>query len=141
MTSATELPDTVSLPGIGETGHHGFHVELRDGHFHTLRASLPFACGALLIDLSHAETLAEPNYASIDLHDHHVLHPLARFINHSCAPTTFVDVTRQAIMALRNIQAGEEITFNYLSTERRIVSPFDCNCGSTACVGRVEKRS
>lgn len=109
--------------------------------FHALKAAKSFCKGEVLIDLSSAERFETPNYATIDLHDRHVIHPVARYMNHSCEPTTYVDVRRKAIVALKAIHPGDEITFDYMSSEREIVSPFDCHCGSSNCVGRVELKN
>jgi SET domain-containing protein len=48
----------------------------------------------------------------------------ARYINHSCAPTCEAVVTKRTIwiVALRDIQAGEELSYNYGLTQARPVS-------------------
>jgi hypothetical protein len=69
------------------------------------------------------------------------------FLNHSCAPNvrlhsvavvrdsdtllpTEVDFT---LTALTDIGAGQELTFNYLTTEEAMAAPFACACGAAAC--------
>ena len=63
-----------------------------------------------------------------------------RFMNHSCEPNTmdfpFDDPTM--IVAKRNIEKNEEVTWNYLP----FMNPyqkFTCNCGSKNCVKVVKK--
>lgn len=124
--------DTQSRP---ETG---FQIDNKSPQFKTLKSTKSFSKGDVLIDLNNAEVCQAPDFATIDLHDRHVIHPVARYMNHSCAPTAFIDIARKSIVALKEIHPGDEITFNYLSTERQIVSPFDCECGANNCVGRVE---
>lgn len=56
------------------------------------------------------------------------------FINHSCAPNSFVRVAQGRIWfhALRVIEAGEEVTLDYTPSQhpgRR------CTCGSPRCRG------
>jgi hypothetical protein len=60
----------------------------------------------------------------------------ARFINHSCAPNCEAekDDTRIWIIAIRDIQAGEEITFNY-GYGLEDYKEYECHCGSPNCVG------
>jgi len=62
----------------------------------------------------------------------------ARFLNHGCAPNCEAewDEARIWILALRAIQVGEELTFNYgYGLEDYPKHP--CSCGATACVGFI----
>lgn len=59
------------------------------------------------------------------------------FMNHSCAPNVFIDTVDMTVMAIRDIAAGEELSFFYPSTEWHMAEPFDCHCGAASCVGRV----
>lgn len=56
-----------------------------------------------------------------------------RFLNHSCAPTC--RVAGRGLAALRDLAAGEELTFDYNATEWSMAEPFTCTCG--ACGGSV----
>jgi uncharacterized protein len=60
----------------------------------------------------------------------------ARFINHSCAPNceAELDDERIWIVTVRDIQAGEEITFNY-GYDLEDYRDYPCQCGSPNCVG------
>ena len=60
----------------------------------------------------------------------------ARFINHSCAPNceAEVDGHRVWIIALRNIPAGEELSFNY-GYDLQDYEEHPCRCGAPECVG------
>ena len=46
------------------------------------------------------------------------------FINHSCNPNAYINFSNLTLVALRNIKKGEEITFNYLTTEHELAHPF-----------------
>lgn len=68
----------------------------------------------------------------------------ARYINHSCSPNceSFNSGGRIFIEAIRNIQPGEELTYDYLlETEepmtRRLQKMFACNCGTRRCRGTL----
>jgi SET domain-containing protein len=61
--------------------------------------------------------------------------PLWRFLNHSCTPNTRID--GRTLVALTAIAAGDEITFDYDSTEWDMASPFACACGALGCRGMV----
>ena len=62
----------------------------------------------------------------------------ARFLNHSCAPNSEAekDGDRIWIIASRDIQAGEEITFNY-GYDLEDYRDYPCRCGSPNCVGYI----
>ncbi len=57
------------------------------------------------------------------------------YLNHSCQPSAWVKGL--SIRALHDIKAGEGVTFDYNTTEWDMASPFDCHCGTAACVGSV----
>ena len=60
----------------------------------------------------------------------------AKFINHSCAPNAEAEFFDDQIwiMAIRGIEAGEEITFNY-SYDLEDYKEHPCKCGAVNCVG------
>ncbi|MBK8974693.1 MAG: SET domain-containing protein-lysine N-methyltransferase [Planctomycetes bacterium] len=58
-----------------------------------------------------------------------------RFLNHSCAPNAAL--RGRELIALRAIAAGEEVTFDYHTTEWELATPFACHCGADCCVGVV----
>ena len=58
-----------------------------------------------------------------------------RFMNHSCDPS--VRVIGREVRALRAILPGDEITFDYDTTEFEMAEPFDCRCGAAACRGWI----
>jgi len=55
--------------------------------------------------------------------------------NHSCDPNLGF-ATSISLIALRDIPAGVELTFDYAFSESYLAS-FACHCGSEACRGRV----
>ncbi|KAL5630659.1 hypothetical protein BROUX41_000531 [Berkeleyomyces rouxiae] len=67
---------------------------------------------------------------------------LGRFCNHSCNPNCYVDKwvvgnkLRMGIFALCDIQAGEELVFNY-NVDRYGAEPQVCYCGEANCVGFI----
>lgn len=58
-----------------------------------------------------------------------------RFLNHCCAPNA--SIVGRTLVARRTIRAGEQVTFDYTTTEAQMAEPFDCRCGATRCLGRV----
>ena len=55
--------------------------------------------------------------------------------NHSCDPNTTYEGLN--VVALRNIEKGEELTLNYANFLDENMEPFDCRCGAPNCCGRV----
>ena len=64
-----------------------------------------------------------------------------KYLNHSCAPNGYINAAELIFLALRDIAMGEEITFNYLSTETEMDVPFNCRCGSANCFGFIQGRN
>jgi histone-lysine N-methyltransferase SETD2 len=69
---------------------------------------------------------------------------VARYINHSCDPNCAVHrwkvrgINRAGIFALRDIKAGEELSFDYKWKRKRGRAPTKCHCGSSICRGTLE---
>lgn len=57
-------------------------------------------------------------------------------INHSCEPNCFMRNATQ-IATLRNIEAGEELTFDYAMSDASDYDEFECVCGSPKCRGMI----
>ncbi len=57
---------------------------------------------------------------------------LARFINHSCEPNCGIKKLNR-VVAMRSIQKGEEITWDYEMTEKNSDWRMRCRCGTPAC--------
>ena len=68
----------------------------------------------------------------------HLLPKVGMFLNHSCEPNGYIDVKNAAFRALRDINEGEELTFNYNTTEYDISKPFECWCGKENCYKEVK---
>jgi SET domain-containing protein len=62
----------------------------------------------------------------------------ARFLNHGCAPNSeaICEDGRVWIVALRDIRASEEITFNY-GYDLDDYTEHPCRCGAPECVGYI----
>jgi SET domain-containing protein len=57
---------------------------------------------------------------------------IGRLLNHSCSPNSGVQGLFQ-IRAMRDIQAGEEVVWDYDTTENSNWEMKDCKCGSERC--------
>ncbi len=70
-------------------------------------------------------------------------HSMAMFINHSCRPNCETEEIdgRVWIRAIRNIAAGEEITYDYCLYDGSQDEEAVCNCGAEKCRGTMYSRA
>lgn len=98
---------------------------------------------------------AEQALCIMDTHDKHYLlqvgdgfyqcplqpaREVADLTNHSCEPNAgFGKNSPILLSAMRNIQAGEEISFDYsmCETDPRLWEPMECMCGHKSCRGLI----
>jgi uncharacterized protein len=58
--------------------------------------------------------------------------PPGRYANHSCDPNAGI-VNDRMLIALRSVEAGEEIRFDYSTTMSRDHWTMECRCGQPTC--------
>lgn len=109
-----------------------------------LAACKAFRAGDVVSDLCWAERQLSPSRWTVQCGDHEHAEPLPfnlRYVNHSCQPNVFFDVEAGVLSALKDIEPGEELTFFYPSTEWEMAEPFECHCGTSACLGTINGAS
>lgn len=82
------------------------------------------------------ETLVHPTYLTVQIEvgKHITLQPdFLQYINHSCSPNAFFDTTHFALVCVKEIKEGDEISFFYPSAEWQMEQPFACRCQSNNC--------
>lgn len=100
----------------------------------------PYQPGEVIADFSAGTISAEPTYLTVQVGvgKHITLQPeFLQYINHSCDPNVFFDTTSMQLVALRELDKGEEMTFFYPSTEWEMTQSFNCYCGSPVCIGEI----
>ncbi|MGB8860773.1 MAG: SET domain-containing protein [Ilumatobacteraceae bacterium] len=60
----------------------------------------------------------------------------ADFINHSCDPTCALKGST-VVIALRDIEPGEALTYDYATSDGSGYDEFECACGTALCRGKV----
>lgn len=60
----------------------------------------------------------------------------ADFINHSCEPNCGL-LEADTLVAMRPIEAGEVLSFDYATSDTTSFIAFDCLCGASSCRGRL----
>jgi hypothetical protein len=106
----------------------------------SLHATRFFDSGELISPFGAGMILDHPNYLTVQtgIEKHITLAPeFLQYINHSCAPNCFFDTEKMELVALRPIQPGDEFSFFYPSTEWDMAQPFQCFCGTSACLKNI----
>lgn len=57
-------------------------------------------------------------------------------INHSCDPNLGL-LGSMVLVAMRDIEIGDELTFDYATCDDSDYDEFDCLCGTASCRGRI----
>lgn len=124
-------------------------VKAPDRGGHSVRALAPIAAGELIavwggrvVDAEGQAALG-PEYSghSLQVEEGLFLASLipddaADFVNHSCDPNGGVR-GQITMLAMRDIAAGEEVTYDYAMTDSSPYDEFTCACGTALCRGRV----
>lgn len=119
-----------------------------DNGYHCLQAARLIKKGDVILELKGRVNPERTRYSIQVSKDRHIeseyspenhSYPEAqwRFMNHSCKPNAYLKFPGLELVALADIQAGEEIFYNYLSTELQLISPFECNCGTPECYKNI----
>ncbi len=110
----------------------------RKGEQLTVIASEAIAPGQPILEVEGVETTTPSVYSvqitettHIDLDDPSMVdsHPeryLWRFLNHHCKPNSYL--RGRTLVAIKQINIGDEVTFNYNANEYDMASPFQCWC-------------
>lgn len=152
IRSARTTPTIPALTDASDPLEHPL-VEFRNSVIHGTGgfARVPIQAGSLVIEylgerISKAESLRrcmQNNQFVFSLDDHSDLdgdvpwNP-ARFLNHSCDPSCEAEHREGHIwiVAKRDIQPGEELSFNY-GFDFDHYQDYPCQCGSPKCVGFI----
>lgn len=112
---------------------------------HAVIANADIECGDTVLVITGREVAAPTRYTLQIGRQLHIEaqpdgdgpdgYPVWRFLNHGCVPN--VALRGRAFVALAPIRAGEEVTFDYDTTEWDMASPFRCHCGNVRCRGEV----
>ncbi len=116
-------------------------------HYFTVVATKKIVKGDLILNLQGTTSPIPTKYSIQIGSDKHLLAPSNnpqdessgfRFLNHSCSPNSYFDIPNMSLLALKDIEEGEEITYHYCTTEYKMSSPFQCLCGSKNCLHEIK---
>jgi SET domain len=122
---------TVEIPSLVLCIHPGYGK--------ALRVQRPIPNGSVVLSLeSDVTRISTPTATSIQVGiDEHIDGPPTLYLNHSCEPNVFVDASTLTVVAIRDIQPGEDIQFFYPANEWHMSVPFECTCGTKSCLGLI----
>ncbi len=126
MLSKHGFADIMQNPGTGEKSLH---------------ATAFFDKEDVVCVFGSERTQDTPTYLTVQVSEnkHIILQPeFLQYINHSCHPNVFFDTDKMELVALKEIQPGDELLFFYPSAEWDMAQPFDCYCGSNNCLRRIK---
>ena len=136
-------PTTDSLQYVSTHSIGCVYINPLTGH-HSLIATQTFPEGSTICAFSAEKVYSRPSRYTVQTGEsaHIKLLPdFLQYINHSCNPNSFFDTDSFQLIALREIEAGEEFTFFYPSTEWNMAEPFQCFCGESNCLGKIQGAS
>jgi len=134
--------ETLTKPNYRIISDHSF-AEVRQQLFNNQKALFAlqsFQPGEMIAEFYAGTIASEPTYLTVqvDVGKHITLQPeFLQYINHSCEPNVFFNTTTMQLIALKEIQQEEELTFFYPSTEWEMIQPFNCYCGSINCLREI----
>lgn len=135
----TSLTSNTTFRVLSHEGFASVRENLRTGQ-KTLFADQSFQAGNMLCTFSERGIFSQPARLTLQtgINQHILLAPeFLQYVNHSCSPNIFFDTTTKQVLALKNIQAGEELVFFYPSTEWDMAEPFICHCGASNCLQQI----
>ncbi len=107
------------------------------------RGSLLCVWGGRIIDTARMLTLPEDRrrYAVQIDDDRYLVTPIsglgaADLVNHACDPTALL-AGANTLVARRDLAAGDEVTYDYATSDANPYLGFACRCGAAACRGQV----
>ena len=77
---------------------------------------------------------------SIRIRNKNIEHYEGGYMNHHCDPNAKIlvidDIKEGIVVAKKDIHKGEEITFDYETTEPKLSHPFHCDCHGRLIIGK-----
>lgn len=133
----SHLASTLEARPRPEKGGYGIFA-----HTHTPAGTVLIVWGGSIVDRDGLERVPEEvRRFSVQVEENLYQVSLegpddADYLNHSCDPNAGFD-GQIVVVALRDIEAGEEVCVDYAMCDGSPYDEFDCACGAAGCRGRV----
>jgi len=109
--------------------------------YHALIVTQDLKINNSLIKFDYKDILEKPNRFTLQVGENqHITfkQDYLKYLNHSCNPNIYIDLDKKELIAIKDIKAGEELSFFYPSTEWEMEEAFDCNCKAEKCLGKIK---
>jgi hypothetical protein len=106
-----------------------------ENKFRSLITKQAYAKGEIICEIPTEKLFDKANRYTVQIsQDKHTEVGKLSALNHSCDPNVILDTERLIMVARRDIEKGEELSFFYPSTEWEMDAPFICLCGAPNCI-------
>jgi hypothetical protein len=106
-----------------------------ENKFRSLITQQAYKKGEMICEIPTEKVVSKPNRYTVQIgRDRHTEVGKLSALNHSCDPNVILDTERLIMVARRDIEKEEELSFFYPATEWEMDAPFICLCGSSNCI-------
>lgn len=106
-----------------------------ENKFRSLITKRAYKKGEMICDIPTEKVIEKANRYTVQIgRDRHTEVGKLSALNHSCDPNVILDTENLQMVAFRDIEQGEELSFFYPSTEWEMDAPFICLCGASSCI-------
>jgi hypothetical protein len=106
-----------------------------ENKFRSLITKQSYKKGEVICEIPTAKVIDTANRYTVQIgRDRHTEVGKLSALNHSCDPNVILDTENLSMVARRDIDVGEELSFFYPSTEWEMDAPFICLCGASNCI-------
>ena len=103
--------------------------------FRSLITKQTYKKGEIICEIPTEKVIDKANRYTVQIgRDRHTEVGKLSALNHSCDPNVILDTENLQMVACRDIDRGEELSFFYPSTEWEMDAPFICLCGASNCI-------
>ena len=106
-----------------------------ENKFRSLITKQAYTQGEIICEIPTEKVIDNANRYTVQIgRDRHTEVGKLSALNHSCDPNVILDTDNLQMIARRDIEQGEELSFFYPSTEWEMDAPFICLCGASNCI-------
>ena len=106
-----------------------------ENKFRSLITKQAYKKGEIICEIPTEKVIDTANRYTVQIgRDRHTEVGKLSALNHSCDPNVILDTENLKMIARRNIEEGEELSFFYPATEWEMDAPFICLCGASNCI-------